>query len=62
MSAQSISGLTNRLGEMTTRSATPVRNADSGLFPHTNLELQVAKINAMFPTVPDSHIRCLLKK
>ncbi|XP_014213144.1 uncharacterized protein LOC106642789 isoform X2 [Copidosoma floridanum] len=59
---RSVSGLTNRLGDMTIGSPTPIRNFESSLMQNNDVELQVAKINAIFPTVSDTHIRLLLKK
>lgn len=54
--------MTNRLGDMTLGSPTPVKNMETYLTQNSDSELQVAKINAMFPTVSDTHIRLLLKK
>ncbi|XP_043488263.1 uncharacterized protein LOC122515117 isoform X4 [Polistes fuscatus] len=62
MSMKSMSVMTNRFGEITLGSPTPVRNMETTLTQDSNSELQVAKINAMFPTVSDTHIRLLLKK
>ncbi|KAJ8668823.1 hypothetical protein QAD02_000082 [Eretmocerus hayati] len=62
LSYRTVSGLTNRLGEMTIGSPTPTRNLESSLAQDDDLDLQVAKINAIFPTVSDTHIRLLLKK
>ncbi|XP_015590171.1 uncharacterized protein LOC107265324 isoform X2 [Cephus cinctus] len=62
ISGRSISAMTNRFGEMTVGSPTPVRNIETSLTQNSDVELQVAKINAMFPTVSDTHIRLLLKK
>ncbi|XP_014234089.1 uncharacterized protein LOC106657220 isoform X1 [Trichogramma pretiosum] len=61
ISTRSVSGLTNRLGDLTIGSPTPIRTENS-LIQNTDIELQVAKINTMFPTVSDTHIRLLLKK
>jgi hypothetical protein len=57
-----MSGLTNRLGEVTIESPTPIRNVETSLIQNDDVELQVVKINTMFPTVSDTHIRLLLKK
>ncbi|KAK1136649.1 hypothetical protein K0M31_001193 [Melipona bicolor] len=54
--------MTNRLGDMTLGSPTPIKNMETCLTQNSDSELQVAKINAMFPTVSDTHIRLLLKK
>ncbi|XP_011314535.1 uncharacterized protein [Fopius arisanus] len=62
MSTRSISGMTNRFGDMTIGSSTPVRNMETSLTQNSDVELSVAKINAIFPTVSDTHIRLLLKK
>ncbi|XP_076751442.1 uncharacterized protein LOC143423770 isoform X2 [Xylocopa sonorina] len=62
LSLKSVSAMTNRLGEMTLGSPTPIRNMETSLTQNSDSELQVAKINAMFPTVSDTHIRLLLKK
>lgn len=62
MSTRSVSGLTNRLGDMTIGSLTPIRNMESSFNQNNDVELQVAKLSAMFPTVSDTHIRLLLKK
>ncbi|KAL2730704.1 BAG family molecular chaperone regulator 3 [Vespula squamosa] len=61
MSMKSMSAMTNRFGEITLGSPTPVRNMETTLTQDSDSELQVAKINAMFPTVSDTHIRLLLK-
>lgn len=53
--------MTNRLGDMTLGSS-PIKNMETCLTQNSDSELQVAKINAMFPTVSDTHIRLLLKK
>ncbi|XP_015179430.1 PREDICTED: uncharacterized protein LOC107067974 isoform X2 [Polistes dominula] len=62
MSMKSMSVMTNRFGEITLGSPTPVRNMETTLTQDSDSELQVAKINGMFPTVSDTHIRLLLKK
>ncbi|XP_035734995.1 uncharacterized protein LOC118447295 isoform X3 [Vespa mandarinia] len=62
MSMKSMSAMINRFGEITLGSPTPVRNMETTLTQDSDSELQVAKINAMFPTVSDTHIRLLLKK
>ncbi|XP_051174446.1 uncharacterized protein LOC127290095 isoform X4 [Leptopilina boulardi] len=63
MSTRSISAMTNRFGDMTIGSPTPTRNMETSFMPNnSDAEIQVAKINAMFPTVTDTHIRLLLKK
>ncbi|XP_043683018.1 uncharacterized protein LOC122636135 isoform X3 [Vespula pensylvanica] len=62
ISLKSMSAMTNRFGEITLGSPTPVRNMETTLTQDSDSELQVAKINAMFPTVSDTHIRLLLKK
>ncbi|XP_012165438.1 uncharacterized protein LOC100642914 isoform X2 [Bombus terrestris] len=62
LSLKSVSAMTNRLGDMTLGSPTPVKNMETYLTQNSDSELQVAKINAMFPTVSDTHIRLLLKK
>ncbi|CAD1474756.1 unnamed protein product, partial [Heterotrigona itama] len=62
LSLKSVSAMTNRLGDMTLGSPTPVKNMETCLTQNSDSELQVAKINAMFPTVSDTHIRLLLKK
>ena len=62
ISTRSVSGLTNRLGDLTIGSPTPMRTIESSLMQNNDIELQVAKINTMFPTVTDTHIRMLLKK
>lgn len=54
--------MTNRFGDMTIGSPTPMRNLESSFIQNNDVELQVATINAMFPTVSDTHIRLLLKK
>lgn len=62
MSTRSISGMTNRFGDMTIGSPTPIKNMETSLTQSGDTEIQVSKINAMFPTVSDTHIRLLLKK
>ncbi|XP_031773529.1 uncharacterized protein LOC100865708 isoform X3 [Apis florea] len=62
LSLKSVSAMTNRLGDMTLGSSTPIKNMETCLTQNSDSELQVAKINAMFPTVSDTHIRLLLKK
>ncbi|XP_046736374.1 uncharacterized protein LOC124405488 isoform X2 [Diprion similis] len=62
MSSRSISAMMNRLGEMAINSTTPVRIMETNLNQNVDTEVQVARINAMFPTVSDTHIRLLLKK
>ncbi|XP_034196340.1 uncharacterized protein LOC117611938 isoform X1 [Osmia lignaria lignaria] len=62
LSLKSVSVMTNRFGDMTIGSPTPIRNMETSLTQNSDTELQVAKINAMFPTVSDTHIRLLLKK
>ncbi|OAD55908.1 BAG family molecular chaperone regulator 3 [Eufriesea mexicana] len=62
LSLKSVSAMTNRLGDMTLGSPTPIKNMETCLTQNSDSELQVAKINAMFPTVSDTHIRLLLKK
>lgn len=47
---------------MTIGSPTPMKNMETSFIQGTDVELQVAKINAIFPTVSDTHIRLLLKK
>lgn len=62
MSGRSTSTMTNRFGDITLGSPTPIRNIETSLTQSGDTEIQVAKINAMFPTVSDTHIRLLLKK
>ncbi|XP_043263134.1 uncharacterized protein LOC122403595 isoform X1 [Colletes gigas] len=62
LSLKSVSAMTNRFGDMTLRSPTPIKNMETSLTQNSDSELQVAKINAMFPTVSDIHIRFLLRK
>ncbi|XP_046467738.1 uncharacterized protein [Neodiprion pinetum] len=62
ISSRPMSAMTNRLGELTINSTTPVRNMETNLNQNVDTEVQVARINAMFPTVSDTHIRLLLKK
>ncbi|XP_044588136.1 uncharacterized protein LOC123267530 isoform X3 [Cotesia glomerata] len=60
--SRSISATTNKFGDMTIGSPTPMKNMESSFIQGSDVELQVAKINAIFPTVSDTHIRLLLKK
>ncbi|CAG5085379.1 Protein of unknown function [Cotesia congregata] len=60
--SRSISATTNKFGDMTIGSPTPMKNMETSFIQGTDVELQVAKINAIFPTVSDTHIRLLLKK
>ncbi|XP_053993959.1 uncharacterized protein LOC128891457 isoform X4 [Hylaeus anthracinus] len=62
LSLKSVSAMTNRFGDMTIGSPTPIRNMETSLTQNSDSELQVATINAMFPTVSDIHIRFLLRK
>ncbi|XP_076298413.1 uncharacterized protein LOC143217734 isoform X3 [Lasioglossum baleicum] len=62
LSLKSVSAMTNRLGDMTLGPPTPIKNMETSLTQNSDIELQVSKINAMFPTVSDTHIRLLLKK
>ncbi|XP_011055826.1 PREDICTED: uncharacterized protein LOC105146896 isoform X3 [Acromyrmex echinatior] len=62
MSLKSTSMMTTRLGDLTLGSPTPVRNTETSFTQNSDSESQVAKINAVFPTVSDTHIRLLLKK
>ncbi|XP_044021351.1 uncharacterized protein LOC122861190 isoform X2 [Aphidius gifuensis] len=62
MSERSLSGMTNRFGDVTIGSPTPIRNVETSFTQSGDTEIQVAKINAMFPTVSETHIRLLLKK
>ncbi|XP_066593090.1 uncharacterized protein [Prorops nasuta] len=62
MSTRSVSAMTNRFGDITLGSPTPVRNMETSLTQNSDSELVVNKINTMFPTVSDTHIRLLLKK
>lgn len=62
VSSRSVSAMTNRFGDVTIGSPTPVRNMETSLSQNVDTEVQVARINAMFPTVSDTHIRLLLKK
>ncbi|XP_076178246.1 uncharacterized protein LOC143152241 isoform X2 [Ptiloglossa arizonensis] len=62
LSLNSVNAMTNRFGDMTLGSPTPIKNMETSLTQNSDFELQVAKINAMFPTVSDIHIRFLLKK
>lgn len=59
---RSISATTNKFGDMTIGSPTPLKNMETSFTQSSDVELQVAKINAIFPTVSDTHIRLLLKK
>ncbi|XP_058802297.1 uncharacterized protein LOC131670597 isoform X2 [Phymastichus coffea] len=59
---RSVSGLTNRLGDMTIGSPTPTRTLETSLIVNDDVEIHVAKLSAMFPTVSETHIRLLLKK
>lgn len=54
--------MTTRFGDLTLGSPTPVRNTETSFTQNSDSESQVAKINAVFPTVSDTHIRLLLKK
>ncbi|KAK2587068.1 hypothetical protein KPH14_011017 [Odynerus spinipes] len=58
----SMRSMTTRFGDITLGSPTPVRNMETSLTQDSDSELQVTKINAMFPTVSETHIRLLLKK
>ncbi|XP_063990639.1 uncharacterized protein LOC135169506 isoform X2 [Diachasmimorpha longicaudata] len=62
MSTRTMSGMTNRFGDMTIGSPTPMRTMETSLTQNGDTEFQVARINAIFPTVSDTHIRLLLKK
>lgn len=62
MSGKSMSGITNRFGDITIGSTTPIKNIETSFTQSGDTEIQVAKINAMFPTVTETHIRLLLKK
>lgn len=62
MSERSMSGMTNRFGDVTIGSPTPIRNIETNFTQSGDTEIQVAQINAMFPTVSETHIRLLLKK
>ena len=62
LSLKSTSAVTTRFGDLTLESPTPVRNTETSFTQNSDSELQVAKINAVFPTVSDTHIRLLLKK
>ncbi|EZA62599.1 BAG family molecular chaperone regulator [Ooceraea biroi] len=62
LSLKSTSAMTTRFGDMTLGSPTPVRNTETSFTQNSDSESQVAKINAVFPTVSDTHIRLLLKK
>ncbi|XP_074099812.1 uncharacterized protein LOC141527936 isoform X2 [Cotesia typhae] len=60
--SRSISATTNKFGDMTIGSPTPIKNLETSFIQGMDVELQVAKINGIFPTVSDTHIRLLLKK
>ncbi|XP_029167671.1 uncharacterized protein LOC114938087 isoform X2 [Nylanderia fulva] len=62
LSLKSTSAVTTRFGDLTLESPTPVRNTETSFTQNSDSESQVAKINAVFPTVSDTHIRLLLKK
>ncbi|XP_011632466.1 uncharacterized protein LOC105424110 isoform X1 [Pogonomyrmex barbatus] len=62
LSLKSTSAVTTRFGDLTLGSPTPVRNTETSFTQNSDFESQVAKINAVFPTVSDTHIRLLLKK
>ncbi|KZC04241.1 PREDICTED: uncharacterized protein LOC107186901 [Dufourea novaeangliae] len=62
LSLKSVTAITNRFGDVTLGSPVPIKNMETSLTQNSDTELQVAKINAMFPTVSDTHIRLLLKK
>ncbi|KAL0123406.1 hypothetical protein PUN28_005736 [Cardiocondyla obscurior] len=62
LSFKSTSAMTTRFGDLTLGSPTPVRNTETSFTQNSDSESQVAKINAVFPTVSDTHIRLLLKK
>ncbi|XP_077275332.1 uncharacterized protein LOC143904483 isoform X1 [Temnothorax americanus] len=62
LSLKSTSAVTTRFGDLTLGSPTPVRNTETTFTQNSDSESQVAKINAVFPTVSDTHIRLLLKK
>ncbi|XP_011879179.1 PREDICTED: uncharacterized protein LOC105568272 isoform X2 [Vollenhovia emeryi] len=62
LSLKSTSAMTTRFGDLTLGSPTPVRNTETSFTQNSDSESQVAKINAVFPTVSDTHIRLLLKK
>ncbi|XP_034946400.1 uncharacterized protein [Chelonus insularis] len=60
--SRSLSAATNKFGDVTIGSPTPIKHMETSLMQDGDVELQVAKINAIFPTVSDTHIRLLLKK
>ncbi|XP_012235901.1 uncharacterized protein [Linepithema humile] len=62
LSLKSTSAVTTRFGDLTLGSPTPVKNTETSFIQNSDSESQVAKINAVFPTVSDTHIRLLLKK
>ncbi|XP_050447830.1 uncharacterized protein LOC126849731 isoform X6 [Cataglyphis hispanica] len=62
LSLKSTSAVTTRFGDLTLESPTPLRNTETSFTQNSDSESQVAKINAVFPTVSDTHIRLLLKK
>jgi len=62
MSLKSTSAMTTRFGDLTLESPIPMRNTETSFTQNSDSESQVAKINAVFPTVSDTHIRLLLKK
>ncbi|XP_029667437.1 uncharacterized protein LOC115238063 isoform X5 [Formica exsecta] len=62
LSLKSASAVTTRFGDLTLESPTPLRNTETSFTQNSDSESQVAKINAVFPTVSDTHIRLLLKK
>ncbi|XP_023290347.1 uncharacterized protein LOC105700556 isoform X2 [Orussus abietinus] len=62
LSTRSTSAMLSNFGGMTIGSPTPIRNMETVLTDSSDVEIQVAKISAMFPTVSDTHIRLLLKK
>ncbi|XP_011269008.1 uncharacterized protein LOC105259026 isoform X4 [Camponotus floridanus] len=62
LSLKSTSAVTTRFGDLTLESPTPIRNTETSFTQNSDSESQVAKINAVFPTVSDTHIRLLLKK
>ncbi|XP_072751970.1 uncharacterized protein [Anoplolepis gracilipes] len=62
LSLKSTSAVTTRFGDLTLESPTPVKNTETSFTQNSDFESQVAKINAVFPTVSDTHIRLLLKK
>lgn len=62
LSLKSTSAVTTRFGDLTLGSPTPATKTETSFTQNSDFELQVAKINAVFPTVSDTHIRLLLKK